>query len=386
MIISESAPPAGVDNRLRRRVIALLVFLAIAGATLCVPLRVPMPAYYLNLLMQASTYAIAVFGLTVVLGYCGQINLAQAAFFGLGAYGVGLGTATFAFPFWLALAIGVLLAAAAGAVLGLTSLRLGGHYLAMVTISFQTIITLVMTNWIPVTRGPDGVTGIQRPTIFGHAFGDSSEYLALCVAALYLVGFAVWWLKKTRLGRAMQAVRDNELAAGVTGVNAYATKVKAFTLSAILGGFGGGLFAGGFAYISPDQFSFSESVVFLTMALLGGVGSPFGTAVGTGLLILLPEWLRFLKVVYLAVYGGAVILVMVFMPDGIWGFVSNYWRRLRPTPAASVGVVPPLLLTTRPGKEDGSVILTLRGLSRHSAASKQSTPSIWKSSATLCTP
>ena len=365
MIVSGSAPPAVVDNRLRRRVLALLVFLAIAAATVCIPLLVPMRAYYLNLFIQASTYAIAVFGLTIVLGYCGQINLAQAAFFGLGAYGVALGTATFAFPFWLALAIGVSLAAAAGAALGLTSLRLGGHYLAMVTISFQTIMTLVMTNWISVTRGPDGVTGILRPTVFGHGFSDSSEYLALCIVALYLVGLAVWWLKKTRLGRAMQAVRDNELAAGVTGVNAYATKVKAFTLSAILGGLGGGLFAGGFAYISPDQFSFSESVVFLTMALFGGVGSPFGTAFGTALLILLPEWLRFLKVIYLAVYGGAVILVMVFMPDGIWGFVSNYSRRLRPAPAASAGVVTTLPLTTRTGKEDDSLILILRRLSRH---------------------
>jgi branched-chain amino acid transport system permease protein len=346
-------------------VITLVVFVATTAAAVGIALLVPMPAYYLNLLMQASTYAIAVFGLTVVLGYCGQINLAQAAFFGLGAYGVGIGTTTLAFPFWLALAIGVLLAAAAGAALGLTSLRLAGHYLAMVTISFQTIMALVMTNWIPVTRGPDGVTGILRPTIFGHAFSDSREYLVLCVVALYLVGFAVRWLKKTRLGRAMQAVRDNELAAGVSGVNAYATKVKAFTLSAVLGGFGGGLFAGGFAYISPDQFSFSESVVFLTMALLGGVGSPFGSALGTGLLILLPEWLRFLKVVYLAVYGGAVILLMVFMPDGIWGFVSKYWRRLRPAPESRVSAEPTLLLTTPLGKEDGSVILRLRGLSRH---------------------
>ena len=360
-----AAARAGAVSATPRRLVVTLAFLAAAGTTVCVPLLQPMQAYYLNLLMQASTYAIAVFGLTIVLGYCGQINLAQAAFFGFGAYGVGLGTATFALPFWLALAIGVLLAAAAGAALGLTSLRLGGHYLAMVTISFQTIVSLVLTNWIPVTRGPDGVTGIQRPTLFGHAFSNSGEYLALCIVALYLVGFAVWWLKRTQLGRAMQAVRDNELAAGVVGVNAYATKVKAFTLSAILGGFGGGLFAGGFAYISPDQFSFSESVVFLTMALLGGVGSPFGTALGTGLLILLPEWLRFLKVVYLAVYGGAVILVMVFMPDGIWGFVSGYWRRLRPAPAPRVSMVPPLPLTTRVGQEDGSVILAVRGLSKH---------------------
>jgi branched-chain amino acid transport system permease protein len=133
----------------------------------------------------------------------------------------------------------------------------------------------------------------------------------------------------------------------------------------VLGGFGGGLFASGFAYISPDQFSFGESVVFLTMALLGGVRSPFGTALGTALLILLPEWLRFLKVVYLAVYGAAVILIMVFMPEGIWGFFGNIMRRFHPAASARVSTVPPLPLTTQVGRADGSTILLVRALSKH---------------------
>jgi ABC-type branched-subunit amino acid transport system permease subunit len=116
--------------------------------TVGAPLFLPMTAYYLNLLMQASTYGVAVLGLTVVLGYTGQINLAQAAFFGLGSYSVALGTVSFGLPFWSALLVGVVIASIAGVVLGLTSLRLGGHYLAMVTISFQQILTLVLTNWI----------------------------------------------------------------------------------------------------------------------------------------------------------------------------------------------------------------------------------------------
>jgi branched-chain amino acid transport system permease protein len=322
-------------------------------------------AYSLNLLMQASTYAIAVFGLTVVLGYCGQINLAQAAFFGMGAYSVALGTTAWGLSFWSALVIGVGAAGAAGAALGLTSLRLGGHYLAMVTISFQTILSLVLNNWISLTRGPDGVTGIQRPSFLGGSLADSGTYLAFCIAVLWIVGFLVWRLGRTRLGRAMKAVRDNELAAGVAGVDTYRTKVTAFTLSALLGGLGGGLFASGFAYISPDQFSFGESVVFLTMALLGGVRSPFGAALGTALLILLPEWLRFLKVVYLAVYGAAVILIMVFMPEGIWGYAAGIARRFRPAARARSGSIPPLPLTTRAGGEDGSVILSVRALSKH---------------------
>ena len=130
----------------------------------------------------------------------------------------------------------------------------------------------------------------------------------------------------------MRAVRDNELAASAAGIDVFRTKVAAFALCAALGGLGGGLFAGGFSYVSPDQFAFSDSIVLLTMALLGGVASPVGSAIGTGLLILIPEWLRFLKSVpglYLAIYGAAVILIVIFMPDGIWGFVGT------PVPAAS---------------------------------------------------
>ena len=294
------------------------------GAAIVVALAatVQFDGYVHNILMQATTFAIAVFGLSVVLGLCGQINLAQAAFFGFGAYAVGIGTADYQISYWLCLVAGCLMALVAGAVLGMSTLRLGGHYLAMVTISFQQIVTLIMINAIWLTHGPDGVSRIGRPALFQSA----QAYLAFCVAVLAIVGYIVWHLPDTRLGRAMRAVRDNELAAGVIGVDVFRTKVSAFALSAVLGGLAGGLFAGGFAYVSPDQFSFAESVVFLTMSLLGGVASPIGSAIGTGLLILIPEWLRFLKSVpglYLAIYGLAVILIIRYMPDGIWGFVNT---------------------------------------------------------------
>ena len=341
--------------------LALALYVLAGIAVIAAALAAPLSAYALNLVMQATTYAIAVLGLTIVLGYAGQINLAQAAFFGLGAYSVALGTTAFALPFGLALVIGVVIAAIAGAMLGLTSLRLGGHYLAMVTISFQTILTLVLTNWVAFTRGPDGIPNIGRPVLLS----GNGLYLGLCIASLFVVACFVWRLKRTKLGRAMQAVRDNELAAKVVGVDAYATKVRAFTLSALLGGFGGALFAGGFTYVSPDQFSFAESVVFLTMVLLGGAAEPAGAVLGTGLLILLPEWLRFLKAVYLAVYGAAVILIMVFMPDGIWGYLIAWWRRLQPERALDPGPIVPLPLTREIAREDGSVILSVRGLSKH---------------------
>jgi branched-chain amino acid transport system permease protein len=348
-----SAPAIAQARPWRGVVPALIIAVLFVGAAQLAPDS----GYTLNLLMQAVTYGIAVAGLVVVLGYCGQISLAQAAFFGLGAYGTALGIVDYHLPVPLAFLLGIAVAGFFGLVLGVASLRLGGHYLAMVTISFQVILTLVLTNWISLTHGPDGVTGITRPA----ALSSGHNYLSLCLVAMVCATLYAWRLKTSRLGRAMQAVRDNEIAAGTCGIDIFATKVIAFGLSAVLGGVGGGLFAGAFAYISPDQFSFAESVVLLTMALLGGVQSPFGALVGTALLVMLPEWLRFLQRVYLAVYGGAVILIMVFLPDGLWGLVAKRFHRVR----SIEGAVAPLPLLSQTGGATEEVVLRTQGLAKH---------------------
>jgi branched-chain amino acid transport system permease protein len=335
--------------------VALVLVLALAAFA-------PTQGYYLNILMQAATYAIAVVGLVVVLGYCGQISIAQAAFFGIGAYGVALGAGDYGLNFFVAMAIGVAVAGLLGLILGLGSLRLGGHYLAMVSISFQMILTQVLTNWIGFTHGPDGVRDIPRPRLFGLSLEAGNAFLGLCLVSLVLATFFVWRLKTNRLGRAMQAVRDNELAASTCGIDVFATKVIAFGISAVLGSIGGALFAGGFRYISPDQFSFAESIVLLTMGLLGGIQSPFGSFIGTVLLVLLPEWLRFLRQVYLAVYGAAVILIMVFLPDGLWGFVAE---RLRRRAQPITGAVPPLPLLAQKGEATAEQVLVVDQLAKH---------------------
>jgi len=335
----------------------LAIIVVLVGASFA-----PAQGYYLNILMQAATYAIGVLGLVVVLGYCGQISIAQAAFFGIGAYAVALGTVDFHVNFFVALLAGVVLSGICGLILGLGTLRLGGHYLGMITISFQQILTLVLTNWIDFTHGPDGVRNVLRPTLFGISLDGGNAYLGLIMAATVLVTLFVWRLKTSRLGRAMQAVRDNELAASTSGINVYGTKVVAFGISAVLGAIGGGLFAGGFRYISPDQFSFGDSIVMLTMALLGGVTSPFGALVGTVALVLLPEWLRFLKQVYLAVYGASVILIMVFLPDGLWGFIDIRMRkRVKPV----TGDVAPLPLLAQKGEATDEPVLVVAGLAKH---------------------
>ena len=335
--------------------------LALVAALAVSPL-LPSQGYLFNMVTQAVCYAVGVAGLVVVLGYCGQISLAQAAFFGLGAYGLGLLAADYGVNFFVALAAGVVVSLVFGVLLGLASLRLGGHYLAMVTISFQQILTLVLTNWIGLTHGPDGVKNIPRPHVPGLMLERGDRYLALCLVAVCCVTWFIWWLKTSRLGRAMQSVRDNEIAASTCGIDVFRTKVLAFAISAALGGLGGGLFAGGFAYISPDQFAFGESIVLLTMALLGGVQSPFGALLGTTLLVMLPELLRDLKQIYLAVYGAAVILIMVFLPEGLWGFAA---KRLRRDARPIEGAMPPLPLLSQSGAVSTEVALGITGLAKH---------------------
>jgi len=284
--------------------------------------------YSTNLLILGSAMGIGTLGLVVVLGYAGQISLAQAAFYGIGAYAVALGTTQWGVNWWVALVLGLAAAAVAGGVLGTTTLKLGGHYLAMVTICFQVIFTLVATNWITFTGGPDGISNIKRPP-FVIPLNSAQRYAWFALTALFLVAGVVWWLRDTALGRAMRAIRENELAAEALGINTPRVKVIAFTLSAVLGALGGAIYASGYRYISPDSFNFDHAVLFLAMVLVGGTESFLGAILGAGLLTFLPEWLRDLKRIYLVIYGGVIILVIVFMPDGLWGYVKLLGRRFR---------------------------------------------------------
>ena len=246
--------------------------------------------------------------------------------------------------------------------LGLTSLRLGGHYLAMVTISFQTILTLVLTNWVAFTRGPDGVPNIKRPALLA----ESGPYLGLCIAALFAVAWFVWRLNKTRLGRAMQAVRDNESRRQRRRRRPLRHQGRGVHALGLARRIGRHPVCGRFRLYKPGP---------VQLRRIGGV--PHHGAArqpprrpepcwAPGLLILLPEWLRFLKVIYLAVYVAAVSVIMVFMPDGVWGYAID-------AVAQAVARGPSIrrlhraawaLGRDRPGR-DGSVILDVHGLSKH---------------------
>jgi len=337
--------------------IALAVGLALVVA---LPLLVT-SRYATNLLVLASAWSIATLGLTVLLGYTGQISLAQATFYGIGAYAAALGTTRFGLDFWLALPVGMALAAGVGFVLGMTTLKLGGHYLAMVTICFQIIFSLLAVNWAPVTGGPDGIGNIARPWLF-VPLDTAQRYAWFSLGALYLVAAFVAWLKHGALGRSMRAVRENELAAEALGVDSLKIKVVAFTLSAAIAALGGAIYASGFRYISPDGFGLDHSVEILAMVLVGGSDSVPGSIVGAALLTFLPEWLRDLKTIYLVVYGAVIILVIVFMPDGLWGWARLIGRRFaRPPPPG--GPERPLALGAK--GPAGEPLLVARGLGKH---------------------
>jgi branched-chain amino acid transport system permease protein len=211
-------------------------------------------------------------------------------------------------------------------VLGVPTLKLRAYYLAMATIAFGEIVQLVLVHWEPVTGGTSGLRGVPGVSIFGHALkGNLQHYyflLAWCALALALA----MRLRASKLGRAMVALRDSEIAAEVAGVDTVKVKMLAFALSSIYAGVAGGLYASTVNYVSPDLFSNAQAVLFFTMLVVGGTGSAVGAVIGTVVLTALPEALRFLKEWYLVLYGVGVILMIVFVPDGI-ASLGQRWRR-----------------------------------------------------------
>jgi branched-chain amino acid transport system permease protein len=324
----------------------------------------PFNDLYTLLLTQAASFAVAALGLVILIGYSGQISLAQAVFFGIGAYALAIGVTTVHLEFWVAAVAGIALAALLGLLLGLVSLKVSGlHYLALVTIGVQTIFELWLLNQVNVTQGPQGIVNIPRAPLPGLSLDGDQAYLVFCLCLLCVLGSLVWWIGRMRIGRAMRAVRENPLAAEVIGIPTYRVKVEAFVLSAVFGAVGGILYTGAYAFISPDDFDLNHSIIFLLLTVLGGSGSVFGVTLGAVLVVFLPEWLEFLQNTYMAVYGLALILLMIAMPTGIWGglrLIVGHWIKPARPPLPAV---PPL--TFRAPASKSEVMLAVRSLSMY---------------------
>ncbi|MDA3921985.1 MAG: branched-chain amino acid ABC transporter ATP-binding protein/permease [Salinisphaera sp.] len=288
-------------------------------------------SYYLTLMILSGAYAIAALGMTVLLGYAGQVSLAQAAFFGIGSYAFSILAVKYGQDFWLSLFGAVVIALIFGALIGLLVLRLRTHYLALVTIGFQIITNLVLNNW-DFTGGSDGISGIPRPSLFGIDFMSDQNFYWLTLVFITLAAFVVYRLRYSLLGSTLLALREDEIAASTSGISVVAAKILAFSVCAGLAGLGGAFYASGSMYISPNVYTFSQSVTIFAMVLIGGQESIVGTILGAALLIFLPEMLRFLHDYYIAVYGLAVVVIILFMPKGVYGSLASGaewgWQKL----------------------------------------------------------
>ena len=297
--------------------------------------------YVVDIATTVLIYVMLGWGLNIVVGLAGLLDLGYVAFYAVGAYSYALFAQTFGFGFWTCLPLAGILAATFGMLLGFPVLRLRGDYLAIVTLGFGEIIRIVLLNWYDVTGGPNGLSDIPRPSFFGFEFDrtpaegttafhqlfgiefDSLHriiFLYYLILALALItNFVALRLRKMPIGRAWEALREDEIACKALGINPTNTKLTAFALGAMFGGFAGSFFATRQGFISPESFTFIESATILAIVVLGGMGSQMGVVLAATLLVVLPEMARGFAEYRMLLFGAAMVAIMVWRPGGLLG-------------------------------------------------------------------
>jgi branched-chain amino acid transport system permease protein len=276
--------------------------------------------YQINIMTTALIYVLLGLGLNIEVGLAGLLDLGYVAFYAVGAYSYALLNYHFGLGFWTLLPVGAILAAFFGILVGFPVLRLRGDYLAIVTLGFAEIIRLILENWNTFSFGPSGISNIPRPGFFGVNLSpeQSAIYMYyLLVIFCILAIFVVHRLKHSRIGRAWNALREDELACQAMGIDKTRTKLTAFALGATWAGIAGVLFAAKTTFINPASFTFLESAMILSIVVLGGMGSIVGVVIAALTIILLPEYLRVFSDYRMLLFGAALIAMMIFRPQGI---------------------------------------------------------------------
>jgi branched-chain amino acid transport system permease protein len=307
-------------------------FIVIAIAT---PIIFYSSRYLLDLAILIVTYTMLGFGLNIVVGLAGLLDLGYVAFYAVGAYSYALIAQTFGLSFWICLPLAGILAAFAGLLLGFPVLRLRGDYLAIVTLGFGEIIRLILLNWQDLTGGPNGISGIPRPSFFGLPFNSSEHGFAatfglhyspthrivflyyVILALALLTNWVTLRLRRLPIGRAWEALREDEIACRALGINTTNTKLTAFAMGAMFGGFAGAFFATRQGFISPESFTFSESAFVLAIVVLGGMGSQLGVAVAATVMLGGFELFREFEQYRMLVFGVAMVAIVIYRPRGL---------------------------------------------------------------------
>src|SRR5262249_20072620 len=309
------------DGNIPLRALAIIV---VGGAILC-GLALPrlLSVYYLQVADVTLINILLVLGLNFILGFGGQMSLAQCAFFGIGAYGFTLLQAA-GMPVPVAAVGAIAISAAGGVALGWPAMRLEGHYLALCTLAFALIVERLLVNWEGLTNGANGITAIPGIGLAGE--NDKMLWVLLAiVASAYLLQV---WIANAPFGLRIRALRDDPLAAQAVGIDISRLKIMLFVISAAYGGLAGICYVLLRGYISPDVFSWQSTFAYLAMAVVGGLGSSFGAVLGAILYTFVPELLRFMQEYYFAVFGVMVILVITFFPSGLSGMVLSIFHSL----------------------------------------------------------
>lgn len=309
------------------------LLLALILALVALPLFIK-SYYVLRLLTTTGMYLIIVGGLNVLQGYTGLVSIGQAGLYGFGAYAAGLLMKNLGLPFVPTLFAVMGIGAIVGLFLGVVCLKLKQAYLAIVTLAFGLIVQIVAVNWSSVTGGMEGLMGIPKPNIFGFLINTPAKGYYLVLVICVIVFFVIANLARSSWGRALKAVRDDEIAANIMGINVVSTKLFAFAFSSVLAMLSGTLYAGLYGGIFSDYFDMNLSVLFLSMMVIGGAGTQIGPVLGTALIALGLETLRFLGEGQMLVYGVIVVALCIFSPGGLAGLFAKKYLEFKNQPLA----------------------------------------------------
>ncbi len=275
--------------------------------------------YYIDVLIMTGIYIILALGLNVIVGFAGLLNLGYAAFYAIGAYTYAILNTKMGLGFWTVLPLSCALTALAGLLLAIPALRLRGDYLAIATLGFGEMTRIVLNNWDSLTNGPNGIGGIAPPTLFSLPLGNLTSFYYLLLFMVLLTIIIIKRVQNSRIGRAWFAIREDEIAASTIGIDVSRYKLYAFVFGTFWAGIAGSLFAGKMQFVSPESFTFMESILILSMIILGGIGNIYGVVIGAILLILIPEILREAQLYRMLLLGIGLVLLMIFKPKGLFG-------------------------------------------------------------------
>ncbi len=306
----------------------LLRFSALALAIFLLPLFVD-SEYYFIVLNVIGLNTIVVVGLNLLIGFSGQISLGHAAFYGLGSYFSGILTVNYGFPLWLAMVAGMLATGAVAYLIGAPSLKLRGHYLVMATLGFSIIINILMGELDAFTGGHDGLIGIPHLSLAGFEFDTDLRNFYLIWCFVLATMLLTRNLLDSSVGRALRAIHGSEVAASSLGVDTARYKVKVFVLSAMYASVAGSLYAHYITFISPSSYSFYYSIQVVTMVIVGGLGSLWGSLFGAALLTFISEALHVAREYHVIAYGVFLCLILVFLPEGVLVGLHKRIRRKR---------------------------------------------------------